>query len=70
VTPVIETKGFPECLRSSLFSHVPPYIRFSMHDVKGKFTQFLPFFPVVTYINSSYVHSFLPGTALASLKQN
>ncbi|XP_069689202.1 tubulin monoglutamylase TTLL4-like isoform X2 [Periplaneta americana] len=37
-TPVIisEQKGLPQCLRTSLFSHVPPYIRFSMHDVKGE----------------------------------
>ncbi|PSN35043.1 hypothetical protein C0J52_15405 [Blattella germanica] len=33
---VIEQKGLPPCLRSSLFSHVPPYISFSMHDIKGE----------------------------------
>ncbi|XP_021928844.1 tubulin polyglutamylase TTLL4-like isoform X2 [Zootermopsis nevadensis] len=36
VSSVIEGKGLPECLRPSLFSHVPPYIRFSMHDVRGE----------------------------------
>ncbi|KAJ9579962.1 hypothetical protein L9F63_004345 [Diploptera punctata] len=33
---VIDQNGLPQCLRASLFSYVPPYIRFSMHDVKGE----------------------------------
>ncbi|XP_023707148.1 tubulin polyglutamylase TTLL4 isoform X2 [Cryptotermes secundus] len=36
VTSMIETKGLPGCLRMSLFSYVPPYIHFTMHDVKGE----------------------------------
>ncbi|XP_066994664.2 tubulin polyglutamylase ttll-4 isoform X2 [Anabrus simplex] len=31
-----KSKQFPSCLRASLFSHVPPYISFSMHDTKGE----------------------------------
>lgn len=50
VTSMIETKGLPGCLRMSLFSYVPPYIHFSMHDIKGKFTKFFVFF------SSSYLY--------------
>jgi hypothetical protein len=35
-TSMIETKSFPQSLRRSMFSHVSPYIHFSMHDVKGE----------------------------------
>ncbi|GLG94629.1 Tubulin polyglutamylase TTLL4 [Gryllus bimaculatus] len=34
---IVRRKGdLPRSLRSSLFSHVPPFIRFSMHDAKGE----------------------------------
>lgn len=36
-TSVIEQKDLPQSLRTSLFSHVPPYIRFSTYEVMGKF---------------------------------
>jgi hypothetical protein len=42
---VIEQKDVPQCLRTSLFSHVPPYIRFSTYDIKGKFSRLFTFIP-------------------------
>jgi hypothetical protein len=42
-TSVIEQKDLPQSLRTSLFAHVPPYIRFSTYEVKGKFVHIFTF---------------------------